>query len=106
MLIPPNIIANADDLGLNSSVNQGILLCFERGYVNSTSLLTNTAKFEEAAEMICENRSMHNIGVHINLADGKPVTNFSEHSFLSVEGNWNISRVKKKIHFLSAAGRR
>ena len=42
MSIPSGIIANADDPGLNNNTNQGILLCFQKGYINSTSLLTKT----------------------------------------------------------------
>ncbi len=75
MQIPGNVIATADDLGLKPSVNQAILYCFKQGYINSTSFLTNTIYFEETASLIHENPSINNIGVHINLADGRQAAN-------------------------------
>jgi predicted glycoside hydrolase/deacetylase ChbG (UPF0249 family) len=105
MPIPPNIIANADDLGLNQSVNRSILHCFEQGYINSTSLLTNTVYFEETVNMIHENPSMHNIGVHVNLAEFKPVTNFDQHFFLDENGNWDFGKVNKKLKFIDKQAR-
>ncbi len=52
MRVPNNIIANADDLGYNFCVNKAILHCFERGYINSTSLMTTTPSFNETADLI------------------------------------------------------
>jgi predicted glycoside hydrolase/deacetylase ChbG (UPF0249 family) len=101
MPIPPNIIANADDLGLNQSVNESILHCFEEGYINSTSFLTNTTHFEETVNLIHRNPAMHNIGVHVNLAEFKPVTDFKQYLFLNEDGNWNFSKVNRKLNFLS-----
>ena len=74
--IPDYIIANADDLGYSHSVNKAILYCFEHGYINSASLMTNTGFFDEAVSMIKENPVIRNIGVHIDLAEGKPDNRF------------------------------
>jgi len=104
MLIPPNIIANADDLGYSDSVNKAILYCFEQGYINSASLMTNTPYFEEAAELIHHNPVLANIGVHVNLAEGKPVTEFKE-DYLDGDGNFDISKTNRAVHSLSAAGK-
>ena len=101
MPVAPNIIANADDLGLRQSVNKAILQCFDQRYINSASFLTNTAYFEETVNLIHENQSMCNIGVHVNLAEFKPVTNFKQYSFLDEEGNWDFKKVNKKLKFLN-----
>jgi len=101
MLSTANILANADDLGLNSSVNQAILCCFEKGYINSTSLLTNTVHFDETVDLIHANPVIHRIGVHVNLAGDKPVTNFNNHNYLDEYGNWDIKKTNKKLIFLS-----
>lgn len=101
MLIPSNIIANADDLGLNRSINRAILFCFRHGYINSTSLLTNMEIYDETVDLIRSNPSIHNIGVHINFAEGRPVTNFSERQFLDENGNWDLAEVGKKKKILS-----
>ena len=52
MSLSNNLIVNADDFGLNLSVNKAVLCCFENQIINSTSLLPNTTYFEEAVELI------------------------------------------------------
>ena len=99
MSIPLGIIANADDLGLNQSVNQAILYCFDHGYINSTSFLTNTVYFEETVDLIHKNPSIQNIGVHVNLAEGKPVSRFDHYYYLDKDGNWDFEKLNKKINF-------
>ncbi|MGZ3756184.1 MAG: ChbG/HpnK family deacetylase [Mucilaginibacter sp.] len=64
------------------SINKAILYCFENGIINSTSLLSNTTYFEEAVELIHKNPIISNVGVHINLSKGKPVTSFDQHRYL------------------------
>ncbi len=102
MCIPDNIVATADDLGLNHSVNKAILNCFIKGYINSTSFLTNTQYFEETVNLINNNKGINNIGLHINLTTQKPVTNFSQHSFLDELGNWNRECTNKTTNFLTS----
>jgi predicted glycoside hydrolase/deacetylase ChbG (UPF0249 family) len=101
-VIPGNVIANADDFGLNSAVNKAILYSYEQGYINSTSLMVNCEGFEEAVEMTKHNEIIKNVGIHINLAEGKPVTNFKNRSFLTTSGDWDIRKTGKKIKFLDA----
>jgi len=100
MRVPNKIIANADDLGYNSSVNKAILHCFEQGYINSTSFMTNTPYFDEAAELIHRNPVIANIGIHVDLAEGKPLTNFKE-DYLDDAGNWDIKKTNKVFNSLS-----
>ena len=102
MNIPDNIIINADDFGFRSSVNKAILYCFEQGYINSTSLMTNVFFFEDAVEMFHSNSAIQNIGVHVNLSEGKPITNFNQFAYLDEDGNWDNSKVNRKYTFLSA----
>ncbi len=102
MIIPANIIANADDLGFNTSINKAILHCFEREYINSTSLMVNMDGFDDAIDMIHKNDCMSNIGVHINIAEGKPVSDFNRPAYFDAKGNWDFIKVNKKFNFLSA----
>jgi len=101
MLIPHNLIVNADDIGLNPSVTKAILYCFEQGYINSTSLITNTAYFDDTVKLIAAHSSVQNIGVHINLAEGKPVSGFDQQLFLDDNGDWDFIKVNKKIKILN-----
>jgi len=102
MTIPGNLIANADDFGYNSSVNKAIVYCFEQGYINSTSLMVNTALFDETVQLIRQNSTIHNIGVHINLAEGKPVTNFTQDEYLDKNGDWDFNKVNQRVNFFTA----
>jgi predicted glycoside hydrolase/deacetylase ChbG (UPF0249 family) len=105
MLIKNHVIVNADDLGLNESVNRAILYCFEKQYINSTSLLTNTGYFDETVNMIHENDCITGVGIHINFAEGRPVSNFNQHPFLDERGNWNFQKTNKKITVLDNASK-
>lgn len=103
MLIPANVIANADDLGLDQPVNRAILKCFDSGYINSASLLTNMDGFDEAVEMARQNASVTNIGVHINLAEGKPLTNFGQPEYLAGNGHWDVGKTNKPLNILTGS---
>lgn len=104
MLVPGNILANADDLGYNTSVNKAILYCFEQGYINSTSLMTSTPYFEETVSLVRQNPVIGNIGIHINLAEGRPLTNFKE-DYLDAAGNWDIQKTNKLFNHLDKASK-
>lgn len=91
MPLDSSIIANADDFGLNASVNKAILFCFEKEYINSATLLTNTPGFEEAVQIIKENVCISNIGVHVNLAEGRPLTNVPKR-LLNEDGTWCLGQ--------------
>ncbi|MEO7216493.1 ChbG/HpnK family deacetylase [Mucilaginibacter sp.] len=105
MPFPVNILANADDFGYSASVNKAILFCFENEYINSATLLTNTPGFDEAAQLTRDNRCVKNIGIHVNLAEGKPLTNVGE-AFLNAEGCFNLQRTGKASAFFTQAEKR
>lgn len=102
MPVPNNVIANADDLGLNQSVNAAIAFCFKQGYINSASLMTNTPGFKGAVALINDNDYIQNIGLHVNLAGGPPLTNLND-NFLDTNGNFDILKTNRKSRLLSAA---
>lgn len=101
MSIPSLIIVNADDIGLKPSINKAILYCFEQGYINSTSLLTNMDCFDETIDLIHKNPVITNIGAHINFAEGKPVTDFKHQQFLNSDGSWNIEKTRSSVQLLN-----
>ncbi|MDB5287234.1 MAG: hypothetical protein JWR05_2183 [Mucilaginibacter sp.] len=100
MPIPENVLANADDFGLNESVNKAIIHCFEHGYINSASVLTNTIGFQESVQLAHTTSCVCNLGVHVNLAEGKPLTNINR-NFLNADGNFDVNKIGKKINFIS-----
>jgi predicted glycoside hydrolase/deacetylase ChbG (UPF0249 family) len=95
------LIINADDFGLSSLVNTAIISCFEKGIINSTSLMTNTPGFLEAVELAKEKNYTDRIGVHINLTQGKPLTNFKFSKYLNEDGTWDQSSFSNREIWLN-----
>jgi predicted glycoside hydrolase/deacetylase ChbG (UPF0249 family) len=60
------VIVNADDFGVSSGVNRGIIEAHERGIVTSTSLMVLGAAASEAAEY-ARRRAQLDVGLHVEL---------------------------------------
>jgi predicted glycoside hydrolase/deacetylase ChbG (UPF0249 family) len=67
-----SLIINADDLGINSERDRGILEAFRHGIVTSASLLANGPSFDTA--VIQAKTAGLPVGVHLNLSDGRTLT--------------------------------
>lgn len=67
------LIVNADDFGLTSGVNRGIVEAHCQGIISSTTLMANSVAFDEAVEAA---RSLPklSVGCHVVLTDGAPVS--------------------------------
>jgi predicted glycoside hydrolase/deacetylase ChbG (UPF0249 family) len=76
-------IVNADDLGLSTSVNHGILRGHEDGIVTSASFLANGEASEEAARLALAAPALE-IGLHLNFTEGRPLT--AARSLLGADG--------------------
>jgi predicted glycoside hydrolase/deacetylase ChbG (UPF0249 family) len=73
---PTRLIVNADDLGLASSVNRGIIEAVERGIVTSASLIVNMPACDDAIRRLgeaCERGAAPSIGLHFNIVAGRPL---------------------------------
>jgi chitin disaccharide deacetylase len=71
------LILNADDFGLTSGVNEGIIRAHRDGILTSTTLMANASAFEDAVERARENLSL-GVGVHLVLVDGRAVAPLDE----------------------------
>lgn len=71
----PRLIVNADDLGLTRGVNRAILESIRDGIVTSTTLMANSAAYQDAVEQIKSNKDNKrpSVGCHVLLVDGEPV---------------------------------
>jgi predicted glycoside hydrolase/deacetylase ChbG (UPF0249 family) len=105
MKITERIIANADDFGMKQSVNAAVLRGFELGYINSASLMTNTIYFDETADLIGTHQSIKNLGLHINLLEGKPLSKFAATEYLDENGNWEKKKINNKYLLLNKVGK-
>jgi hopanoid biosynthesis associated protein HpnK len=66
------LIVNADDFGLTSAVNAGILYAHRKGIVTSATLMSTGAAFASAVSISRDAPDL-GIGVHLNLTSGRPV---------------------------------
>jgi chitin disaccharide deacetylase len=62
------LIVNADDFGLSTGVNHGIIECAERGILTSASLMTRWPAAAEAANYAKKNRGI-SVGLHVDLGE-------------------------------------
>ena len=78
----PKLIVTADDCGVTEAVNRETFALHQRGYVSAASVMTNFPAYQHALELFRASPSL-DIGVHLNLTDGAPVTRFGPpHSHL------------------------
>lgn len=73
------LIVNADDFGLSTGVNEGIIEAFEHGIVTSSSLMVRQAAAAEAAEY-SRDHPILSIGLHVDLGE-----------WIYCNGNWVAS---------------
>ena len=66
------LIINADDFGLSDSVNRGIVECYQKGLISSTTVMMNTPYTEKAIEL-AKKHKIKNLGIHLNLTYGHSV---------------------------------
>ena len=70
------LIVNADDFGLTSGVNRGIIEACEHGIVSSTTLMAKSSAFDEATDLAKAagpSDANLSVGCHVVLMDGEPV---------------------------------
>jgi hopanoid biosynthesis associated protein HpnK len=66
------LIVNADDFGLTTGVNRGILRAFQDGIVTSASLLVTGSAFEDAVALARLNPELE-VGLHLALVEERAV---------------------------------
>jgi chitin disaccharide deacetylase len=66
------LIVNADDFGLTAGVNRGIVEAHHSGIVTSTTLMANSAAFDDAVQLAQSNPKL-SVGCHLVLVDGSPL---------------------------------
>lgn len=70
----PKVIVNADDFGLDSTTNAGIVAAFRARLISSTTLMANQPGYEEAVELAHEHGLADHVGAHLVLTRGMPLT--------------------------------
>ncbi|MCM1234433.1 MAG: ChbG/HpnK family deacetylase [Ruminococcus flavefaciens] len=91
------LIINADDYGISREVNCAIKYCFEKGFIQQTSLMVNMPFAVQGINLARENGYADRIGLHINLIEGEPLTEGIKHTRLCDEsGRFNGSIMKSR----------
>ena len=101
------LIVNADDFGIASGVNRGVVEGHRNGVVTSTTLMACGARFDEAVALAAQTNKL-SVGCHVVLVDGSPMLAGSQVSSLTVPNSGLESRFRESLvsfALLAAAGR-
>jgi hopanoid biosynthesis associated protein HpnK len=99
LAIVRRLIINADDFGLTSGVNRGILESHHKGVVTSSTLMACGAQFDQAAALAAHAPRL-SIGCHVVLVDGSPQLSGDQVSSLTASGS--VARFRESL--ISFAG--
>ena len=69
---PIRLIVNADDFGISTRINEGIIAAHRTGIVTSTSLMAVGSAFEQAV-LSCSSVPTLDVGVHLTLVAEQPL---------------------------------
>lgn len=83
------LIINADDIGYSKSITDGIIEGINYGCISSTSIMANMEYAEYAIKQLIKN-NIKEIGLHVTLTIGKPLTNCP--SLIDQNGNFLYNR--------------
>lgn len=70
--IQKRLIVNADDFGLDSAINFGVIETFRKGIVTNTSLLVCGKAFNEAVHLAKENSNL-GVGIHLAITEEQSI---------------------------------
>ena len=97
-----SIVVNADDFGWNKTCSSAILESFDKGYITTTTACVNGAFFSEAVSLIKETPYRNRVGIHINLTEGKPVSEGIMTNKLFCNDNGEFTFFSKRLKILSS----
>jgi predicted glycoside hydrolase/deacetylase ChbG (UPF0249 family) len=94
------LIINADDFGYSHRTNQAIVAAFERGLCSSCTLMANMPGFDEACELVHQCGLTANVGMHLTLTEGAPVTERIRQCsrFCDQQGRFRLSPRQRVFH--------
>ena len=93
------VVINADDFGLNPDVNKAIIELLKSGRIDRTTLMVNMPFAEEAARLLKEEHLEDAAGIHLNLADGTPLTERIKGTPLCADGEFNRCQALPSYRF-------
>lgn len=93
------IIVNADDFGYSNEINKAIEMSFRLELITTATLMPNMNGFDDAVEIVKRLNLNKRIGIHLNLTEGKPLSNDIKNieGFVDTKGNFKYTRNTKII---------
>jgi predicted glycoside hydrolase/deacetylase ChbG (UPF0249 family) len=89
------LVVTADELGLSSTRNQGIVDAHCKGIVTSASMLAYGPAFREAVK-IAKSLPTLDIGLHLNLSEGEPLV-LGHKTLVGPDGNfWGRQEARRR----------
>lgn len=103
-----NIIIHADDFGICKDVTNDIYDSIKNGCISRTSVICNTKDIEHAASIFEESITDFELSLHLNLVEGRPISELKDASILVNEiGEFKFSFLTLWISYiLSSRNRR
>lgn len=97
-----SVIINADDFGLESSVNKAIIELFDKGLINSATLMANMPYFEETVELTYKYNFTNRMGIHLNLDEGHLLTSdIHSTSIFDSENHLDLQNKRRNLFLIS-----
>lgn len=94
-----SLIINADDFGISKDVNSAIVECFALKKIQRTTLLVNGNETDEAVKLSKSNGFFHDVGLHINIVEGVPITKEIRRTKLcKADGTFDEAYFKNSLH--------
>lgn len=87
------IIVTADDLGIDIDTNRAIEEDFVNGVLTSSCIIANGEGFNDAVENVINKHQDLDIGVHINIIEGKALTQNTKSPLTDKNGIFNKSYI-------------
>ena len=91
-----SIIVTADDLGLDPSINDGIVEAYKNGLVTCSALLMNAPSTDEGIVIAKDNPGLE-VGIHLSIVEGFSLRNI--HSTITSETSYFENGICKIQNF-------
>lgn len=98
------LIVNADDFGLTSGVNRGIMQAHQQGIVTSATLMACSNGFAEAVQLAKQSPRL-SVGCHVVLVDGTPILQPTHLPSLVEKGGPQFRQSLMSFAMVAASGR-
>lgn len=105
-----SLVINADDFGKSKEVNRAVLEAFEKKFIMRTTLMVNMPFADEAVQLAQERGLSDRIGIHLNLTEGRPLTEAIRTNpfFCDGEGNFHAlfhSKIMSRLYMSNQESR-